>query len=355
MKPHDDQQSDRMARIWDDLVRGAPPPDADPDLLAEILEIRSWAAVPPPSAKVRASIWQGLTSADPARSVQRPHVGASPNGHVPVPATIPAAGAAKPAAVINWPALYRTLAVGAISGFAAGFGAGIWTRIAMRVAGALTADRNRYFLTENGEVVGRITLGGTLGLALFVAILGTIGGVLYLAIRRWIPGPPLIRAAGFGVLLLAVFGFVLMDETSRDYQLFGPAWLNVGTFSLTYLVYGILTSIIAERLDDRMPRPDGSPVRGRGRVLAWIAVTPFALIGAIAIMTVMITAVFNPTSGILACLLLLAGVAHLMLRRQWQINLLNPRVQWAMGVVTLAPGLFGVWLTIEGILGILSG
>jgi hypothetical protein len=355
MNPHDDQQSDRMARIWDDLVRGTPPADADPDLLAEILEIRSWAAVPPPSAKVRASIWQGLTPADPARPVQHPHVGASPNGHVPVPGTIPAARAAGTSAVISWTALYRTLAIGAISGFAAGFGAGIWTRVAMRVAGALTVDRNRGLLTDNDAAVGQITLSGTLGLAFFAALVGIIGGVLYLAIRRWIPGGALIRAVGYGVLLFAVFGFILMDEGNPDYQRFGPVWLNVGTFSLTYLVYGMLASIIADHLDDRMPRLDRVQAQGRARVLAWVTLTPFALIGAVATLIVVIFGVADPTAGILAGLLLLAGVVHLMLRRRWRINLLNPRAQWAMGVVALAPGLFGVWLTIDGILGILSG
>ena len=54
------------------------------------------------------------------------------------------------------------------------------------------------------------------------------------------------RSGVFAVLLLAVFGFVLMDPSNGDYQTFGPAWLNVSMFSSLYLIMGFLTSQIYE-------------------------------------------------------------------------------------------------------------
>jgi hypothetical protein len=129
-----------------------------------------------------------------------------------------------------------------VAGFAGGFIAGIGSRLAMRLAGTLTSDRNRFMLTENGNRVGEFTVGGTIFLGIIAGAAGIATIFLYLLLRDRLPFTGWRRSTLFGVLLLLVFGFVLMDPSNRDYNRFGPAWLNVVTFCSLYVVMGFFTS-----------------------------------------------------------------------------------------------------------------
>src|SRR5215204_4962633 len=98
----------------------------------------------------------------------------------------------------------------------------------------MTDPRNRGLLTENDAAVGTITFAGTMSIAMFAGIVGILGGLLYVAIRSRLPGTGWRRGLLYGGLVLATFGFIVMDETNPDYQLFGPPGVNVGTFSFIY-------------------------------------------------------------------------------------------------------------------------
>ena len=77
----------------------------------------------------------------------------------------------------------------------------------MRVV-ALLAGRGQYGeLTEAGEVVGQITLDGTVGLLVGGTILGMAAGVLYVALRWW-----LIRFGRYAGLL---YGAMLWPSLVR--------------------------------------------------------------------------------------------------------------------------------------------
>jgi hypothetical protein len=134
-----------------------------------------------------------------------------------------------------------------VAGFVGGFGAGIGSRLVMRVAGVLTIDRNRFIETDNGNRVGELTLGGTLFLGLLAGAAGIVTLFIYLLLRNRLPVAGWQRSAVFGVLMLLVFGFVLMDPSNPDYHRFGPAWLNVTMFSSLYLLMGFCTSWIYEQ------------------------------------------------------------------------------------------------------------
>ena len=354
MNPHEQERASQLGRHWDDFVQGASPPNADAELLADIQFVQEVAAVPSPPSGLRARIWQGVGDRNLAATVSTATMAASPNGvaHEPEPVAAPATRT-RPA--IDWPGLYRLLAVGVLAGMAAGFAAGLWTRIAMRMAGFLTVGRNRGLLTENDAVVGQITFGGTLFLAMFAATIGIAGGILYMAVRRWLPAHPLVRALSYGVLLFAVFGFVLMDEHNPDYHFFGPPWLNVGTFSLTYVVYGVLASLAAERLDIRLPRWTLHRAAGwRGR-FATLAMTPFGAIGMLTVLVVLMSGVRDPATGILAAILLLFGLSRVIRLPAWSAGALSPVLRRAGALAILVPGLFGFFLTVQGVVGILTG
>ena len=63
--------------------------------------------------------------------------------------------------------------------------AGLGSRLVMRLLAVADPDARGSF-TENGNQVGDITLGGTLGLVTFVGIpIGFLAGLIVFAVRRW--------------------------------------------------------------------------------------------------------------------------------------------------------------------------
>ena len=353
MKPDESHEGARLSRIWDELLSGKPSTDADDtNMLAEIRRLEKAAGLPAASHELKSRLWADLMKQAAPSLVITTSIPVSSNGHLPGH-VVPALPARK--ASFAWFSVYRLLAIGALSGFGAGFVTGIWTRIAMRFAGMLTIDRNRGFLTESESVVGRMTLDGTLFLAIFAGMIGVIGGVLYVAIRYWLPRNAWLRAFGYGGLLLGVFGFFVMEPDNVDYRLFGPAWFNISTFSIAYLICGALISVFADRLDRRIPR--AITVRPfRLRSLAWIGgLAPFAAMGLI---------------GALSGLSLLGGdgaarfiLAPLLVALIWQLGnrwlpraSLQARSSQLVGYFAfIAPCAVGFFLTMRAIVLILSG
>ena len=63
----------------------------------------------------------------------------------------------------------------------------------MRLATILHEDRVG-LLTENGEVIGRITLNGTFALMMFGGLgMGLLAGTIWVIVSPWIPGRGLAR------------------------------------------------------------------------------------------------------------------------------------------------------------------
>lgn len=93
------------------------------------------------------------------------------------------------------------LGVGALVGVVV---AGGGARLAMRLI-ALADDREDFGLpTEGGDIVGRVTLDGTLFVIFTGFVLGIVGAFLYLALRRWLPERPLFRSFFFALIILGL-------------------------------------------------------------------------------------------------------------------------------------------------------
>src|SRR4029078_7788518 len=103
------------------------------------------------------------------------------------------------------------------AGFVGGFAAGVVSRLAMRVAGFLTVDRNRFMLTDNGNRVGKITLEGTLFLGVLTGALGIVTILIYVLLRNRLPFSGWRRSLGYGIMLLAVVCYVLLAAAHRGY------------------------------------------------------------------------------------------------------------------------------------------
>ena len=183
---------------------------------------------------------------------------------------------------ILWPLgrLVRAMGIGVLAGLAAGFLAGgIGSRLAMRISAIAAGPAMRGTFTENGNRVGEITLDGTLFLLVFNGpIVGLFGGLVYVALRPWLPRSTRWRGLAFGALLLAVFGAVIIDADNIDFRLFGPPLLNVGMFAALFVLFGLIAAPLADRADRAFP---AVPPRRRPRLRTFGA---YALLGVVAIL-----------------------------------------------------------------------
>jgi hypothetical protein len=143
------------------------------------------------------------------------------------------------------------LAAGLVAGFLV---VGLGGRLVMRILGATSGDRAQGRLTEADEVVGEITFGGSLGFVLFAGLLVPAGAsLLYLAFRRFLPGPAWIGGLIFGLLLLATFGVDdPLSSDNVDFKILAPLPLAVTLVMVTALLFGVTFAALAARLDHRM-------------------------------------------------------------------------------------------------------
>jgi hypothetical protein len=110
-------------------------------------------------------------------------------------------------------------------------------------------------ITESEEIVGRITVDGTLGFVVFTGLFfGLASGAAYLLLRRWLPAG---RAGGlaYGALLLVVAGTRLepLRRGNPDFDLVGPGWVSVVAFTVLVLFHGALVAALAGRVSRAVP------------------------------------------------------------------------------------------------------
>jgi hypothetical protein len=149
---------------------------------------------------------------------------------------------------------YLTLAISA--GVGAGIlAAGAGGRLVMRLLAVTAGPDAQGQITEADQVVGRISLHGTLGFIVFTGLFfGAASGAAYLLVRRWLPAG---RTGGvaFGALLLVLAGTRLepLRPANPDFDLVGPGWVSVAAFSALVLFHGMLIAALAGRLSRAVP------------------------------------------------------------------------------------------------------
>ena len=131
--------------------------------------------------------------------------------------------------------------IGALAGgVAAAVVAGIFGRMAMHLV-ALSAPSMTGTLTENSNEIGKFTLAGTIFLAIFGAVsVGGPFGVLYVAISPLLAVLGRWRGLAFGVGLMSIFGYTVIDPDSVDFTRLGDPIFNVAAFLPLAVVFGIL-------------------------------------------------------------------------------------------------------------------
>jgi len=138
----------------------------------------------------------------------------------------------------------------------------------MFVLRVLSDDSLRGRETDDGFTIGAFT-GETLFLVVVTAFLGTVGGLVYLGLREWLP--PNRRAGLFGLLCGAVGGTFVIRPDGVDFTVLRPLFLAVGMFVALPAAYGVSLSLITERLvrslGSRPNRRSWLPLLGLGPLI----------------------------------------------------------------------------------------
>ena len=146
----------------------------------------------------------------------------------------------------------RTLACVLTAGFVAGLlVVGFGGRLVMRVLAATSGGGAQGRFTDAGELVGEITLGGSIGFVIFAGLLIPLASsIVFIPLRRILPRTSWIAGSLFGLLLLATFGVSdPLSPDNVDFVILSPTWLAVTLVCLTALLFGVTFSAIVARLD----------------------------------------------------------------------------------------------------------
>lgn len=177
----------------------------------------------------------------------------------------------------------RTLAAFVTAGVIAGvLVVGIGGRLVMRVLAATSGGAAQGRLTDADEVVGEISLGGTIGVVVFVGLFGgLVAAFVCLVLRHWLPTSAGLAGVVLAVLLLGTIG--VSDALSPDNQDFGlltPRWLAVLLVVVTAMLFGVTFAALAARLDAGVrPLSDGAAAIP-GHLALIVLILPQLLIGA---------------------------------------------------------------------------
>ena len=129
---------------------------------------------------------------------------------------------------------FKAAAVGMLSGHLAAF---VVTAIGGRIVMRIIAIADPSTQTE-------FTGGGTMTIAAFgfvgVGVVGALGGLLFVAVRRFLPGSWVQKGVVFSVLWLVVAGWLFfLPIQFESFSDFDPPVLAMGLFAGLYFLYGV--------------------------------------------------------------------------------------------------------------------
>lgn len=152
------------------------------------------------------------------------------------------------------------------------FVAGFLGRFVMRVLAATSGDSAQGALTDAEEIVGEITLGGTIGFIIFVGLgAGVVATFILLVTRPWLNVGGAVAGVVSGLTPLVILGGTDFSSENRDFSILSPTWLAVGLIVGGTALFGAALGSVAARLQQTA---DGN---GRFRNVPMLGLIPFAL------------------------------------------------------------------------------
>jgi hypothetical protein len=166
-------------------------------------------------------------------------------------------------------------AAGALAGIVVG---GIAGRLVMLLLRALSDPIVIGTTSDDGFVIGQVTLGGSVQLAGGMAALGAVNGVLYVLLRDAIPLRA--RAALWSLFAAAVGGSQIVHGDGVDFTLLEPLWLAVAAFVALLGLAALVVVLLVERWlggEHRPPHPAFLAVAALAGTLALLFAVPAAV------------------------------------------------------------------------------
>ena len=158
---------------------------------------------------------------------------------------------------------------------------GLGGRLMMRLLAATSPESAQGRVTDADEIVGEITLGGTVGLIIFVGLFGSMLGLAaFVLLRRYLPRRLILAglvAAGVGGGLLARPSG-LIDPDNHDFVILSPRWLAVAFGLVLIVVFGALLVVLSDQWASTWP-PVTRSIRG---ALAAAPMVALVILGSLA-------------------------------------------------------------------------
>ncbi len=170
----------------------------------------------------------------------------------------------------------RLVAMGTFAGLIAGLSVGVGARLAMRISAVFARPEMQGKITDAGEIVGRVSAGGTAFLVVIAGMIGIPGGLLYVALRRWLPGTGVRKGLMYGLALLLMVGSTVIKGNNPDFGRLGPPVLNISMFALLFVLFGVVVAALEELLNRSIPIPSVRPVSLIMYAAALVILTPVA-------------------------------------------------------------------------------
>ncbi len=167
------------------------------------------------------------------------------------------------------PGILRKADIGILSGLLGGLVIAAVSRIAMRWVAIVDSSGMEQAGVNTGFT------GETIWLMIIVPLSAAKGGLIFVLIRGWLPGPRAMNGLAFGILVLLVIGVPLLfiDEAFS----YGPTATTLLFFGGLFVTFGIAVSAIVGGLE-RVWTADG-----RGRTVTIVASVPLVLAGIVSV------------------------------------------------------------------------
>lgn len=166
------------------------------------------------------------------------------------------------------------VAAGAVAGLVVG---GIWGRIFMFILASLNPE-DHGTKTDDGFAMGQFTVGGTVNLLTATAVIGAIGGLVFLALRGLRVGPAWFGTASLALGAVLVIGAILLHSDGVDFTRLEPIGLAVALTLSVPLLYAVAVTWLGDRwLGDGPTFWQRLPV-----ALPWIARGVLAVVAVVA-------------------------------------------------------------------------